>query len=144
MSWTRIEYFWKMSVCLWVCMCMHVWQKFCGKCNSRVNKQNFMKFYIKFYPNTHWCLWTMSKNRFTGGAVVAVFPKFFGYVDLGFYTQKNVLLNQQKFGRPNKVFRLNMRQWKFCLNEPKKYCWFFFAIPTKKNLHRQQKTGIAN
>ena len=32
------------------------------------------------------------------------------------YTQKNDLLNQQKFGWPNKVFRLNMGQWKFCLN----------------------------
>ena len=31
------------------------------------------------------------------------------------YTQKNVLLNQQKFGWPNKVFRLNMGQWKFLL-----------------------------
>ena len=38
MSWTRFEFFWKMSVC--------VWQKFCGKCSSRTNAQNFMKFYI--------------------------------------------------------------------------------------------------
>ena len=30
-------------------------------------------------------------------------------------TQKNVLLFQQKFGWPNKVFRLNMGQWKFLL-----------------------------
>ena len=32
-----------------------------------------------------------------------------------FQTQKNVLLNQQKFDWPNKFFRLNMGQWKFCL-----------------------------
>ena len=37
-SWTRFDYFWKMSLC--------VWQKFCAKCNSRTNAQNFMKFYI--------------------------------------------------------------------------------------------------
>ena len=42
MSWTRIDYFWKMSVCVSVC----VWQKFCGKCSSRTNQQNFIKFYI--------------------------------------------------------------------------------------------------
>ena len=32
------------------------------------------------------------------------------------HIQKNVLLNQQKFGWPNKIFRLNMGQWKFYLN----------------------------
>ena len=37
-SWTRFDYLWKMPVCLW--------QKFCGKCNSRINKQNFMKHCI--------------------------------------------------------------------------------------------------
>ena len=30
------------------------------------------------------------------------------------YTQKNVLLNQQKFGWPNKVFRLNTQKKMFC------------------------------
>ena len=42
MSWTQFDYFWKMSVCLSVCM----WQKFCGKCSLRTNALNLMKFYI--------------------------------------------------------------------------------------------------
>ena len=58
MSWTRFDYFWKMSVCLSVCLCVCVsvclyvcvsvcvWQKFCGKCSSRTNEQNFMKLCI--------------------------------------------------------------------------------------------------
>ena len=55
-------------------------------------------------------------------------------------TQKNVLWNQQKFGWPKKIFRLNMDHWKFFLNNQKNIV-DFFAIPTKKNLHRQQKTS---
>ena len=46
MSWTRFDYFWKMGVCLSVCVSVCAWQKFCGKCSSRTNKQNFMKLYI--------------------------------------------------------------------------------------------------
>ena len=42
MSWTRFDYFWKMCVCVSVC----VWQKFCGKCRSRTYARNFMKLYI--------------------------------------------------------------------------------------------------
>ena len=34
-------------------------------------------------------------------------------------------------------FRLNMGQWKFCLNYPKKYCRFF-CNSNKKKLHYQQ------
>ena len=41
-------------------------------------------------------------------------PPLMSYVHTN-YTQKNVLLNQQKFGWPNKAFRLNMGQWKFLL-----------------------------
>ena len=50
MSWTRFDYFWKMSVCVSVCLCVCVpvcvWQKFCVKCSSRTNARNFMKLYI--------------------------------------------------------------------------------------------------
>ena len=53
-SWSRFDYFWKMSVCLsvrlslclsiGVSVCMR--QKFCGKCSLRTNAQNFRKLYI--------------------------------------------------------------------------------------------------
>ena len=69
-----------MSVCLCVCLCLCmsvcVWQKFCGKCSSRTNAQNFMKFYIYYYPNINWCLSTFRENRLTGGAVVTLFLIF--------------------------------------------------------------------
>ena len=51
MSWTRFDYFWKMSVCLCVCLCVCVRQKFCGNYVSKTNAQNFIKFCIKCYPS---------------------------------------------------------------------------------------------
>ena len=67
MPWTRYDYFWKISVC--------VWQKFYGKCNSRTNSQNFIKFYISCYPKINWCLSAFGKNHATGGALVSHFPE---------------------------------------------------------------------
>ena len=61
------------------------------------------------------------------------------------FTQKKVLLNQQKFGWLNRVFRLNMGQMKILFELTKKILLiFFFVIPTKKVLYRQQKNGFAN
>ena len=46
--------------------------------------------------------------------VKIIFSACFHKID--WYTQKNALLNQQKFGWPNKSFCLKMGQWEFCLN----------------------------
>ena len=35
-----------LSVYLYLCVSVCVWQKFCDKCSSRTNEENFMKFYI--------------------------------------------------------------------------------------------------
>ena len=51
-SWTRLDYFWKMSACLSMC----VWQNLFRKCSSRTNQQNLMKFCISCCPNKNWCL----------------------------------------------------------------------------------------
>ena len=78
MSWTRFDYFWKMTVCLCV------WQKFCGKCSSKTVPQNFTMFYILCYPNINWILSIFGENRSIGGSVVLLFPKILGYADLDF------------------------------------------------------------
>ena len=41
-SWIWFQCFWKISVCLCVCL----WQNICGKCSSRTNQQNLMKYYV--------------------------------------------------------------------------------------------------
>ena len=60
------------------CLSVCVWQKFYGKCSSRTNAQNFMKFYNQFYPNINWCLSAFDKNRSIDGIVVKLFPEFLG------------------------------------------------------------------
>ena len=54
--------------------------------------------------------------RYTKEAKYLYFNSFNQFKLKEAHTQKNVLLNQRKFGWRNKVFCLNMGQWKFCLN----------------------------
>ena len=63
MFWTRIANFCE-------CLYMRVYQKFLGKCSSRTNQENFIKFYAFIHPNVNWCLLTFGENTSTGGILV--------------------------------------------------------------------------
>ena len=61
------------SVCLSGCVSVCMRQKFCGKCTSTTNAQNFVKLYILNYTTINWSLSTFEENRSTGGAVIIFF-----------------------------------------------------------------------
>ena len=69
MSQTEFDCFWKMFVLLSVRM-----TKFCGKCNSETNAQNFMKLYtLLMHHDVNQCLSTFGEKRLISSAVIADF-----------------------------------------------------------------------
>ena len=76
------------SVCLSGCVSVCMRQKFCGKCTSTTNAQNFVKLYILNYTTINWSLSTFEENRSTGGAVITLFLEFLGHAYLDFYWLK--------------------------------------------------------
>ena len=89
-----------LSVCPSGCVSVHMWQKFCSKCRSKINAQNLMTLYILNYTTINWCLSTFEENRSTGGTVITLFLEFLGHAYLDFYSVFRSLFKSK--------FRLNL------------------------------------
>ena len=84
MSWTRLDYFWKMSVSVFLYMCD---KNFGASVAQELMNRISWKFIFRIIP-TLISVWTFGGNHWTDGAAIKRFPDLSGCTDLGFYWMK--------------------------------------------------------